>query len=180
MGIGAGVIARPLDGAGATEIWFTCIPDVWRLFDRDGDGVAEDRSSQSKGYGLRVARLGRDLHGLIIGPDGRMYFSIGDRGFNVTTAEGNHLVRYGTGAVFRAELDGSNLEVFCDGLRNPQELAFDERGNLFTLDNNSDGGDQARWTWLLKGSDTGWRQAYQWVGEPTSTGRPGANRCRCP
>ncbi len=168
-GIGAGVIALPLGDSGA-EVWFTCIPDVWVLTDEDGDGVAERRASQSTGYGLRVALLGHDLHGLVIGPDGRMYFSIGDRGFNVTTAEGAHLVRYGTGAVFRCELDGSELEIFCDGLRNPQELVFDDDGNLFTLDNNSDGGDQARWTWLLEGSDTGWRQAYQWVREPVSRG----------
>ncbi|MFT7077210.1 MAG: quinoprotein glucose dehydrogenase [Planctomycetota bacterium] len=170
VGIGAGVLARPMDGVGGTELWFTCIPDVWRMFDSDGDGVAESRTSQSEGYGLRVALLGHDLHGLTLGPDGRIYFSIGDRGFNITTAEGQELIRYGTGAVFRCELDGSGLEIFCDGLRNPQELVFDEQGNLFTLDNNSDGGDQARWTWLLKGSDTGWRQAYQWVGEPTSRG----------
>ncbi|MEM9380498.1 MAG: HEAT repeat domain-containing protein [Planctomycetota bacterium] len=165
-GIGAGLLARPLEGGG-TELWFTCIPDLWRLFDRDDDGVAEERLSHSTGYGLRVALLGHDLHGLTIGPDGRLYFSIGDRGFNVTTAEGRHLVRYGTGAVFRCELDGSDLEVFCDGLRNPQELVFDDLGNLFTLDNNSDGGDKARWTWLLEGSDTGWRQAYQWVNDPS-------------
>ncbi|MEM8712503.1 MAG: HEAT repeat domain-containing protein, partial [Planctomycetota bacterium] len=170
VGIGAGVLARPLDGSGATEVWFTCIPDTWRLFDRDDDGVAEERESQSEGYGLRVALLGHDLHGLTIGPDGRMYFSIGDRGFNVRTQEGKELVRYGTGAVFRCELDGTDLELFCDGLRNPQELVFDEVGNLFTLDNNSDGGDKARWTMLLQGSDTGWRQAYQWVREPVSRG----------
>ncbi|MBL6755466.1 MAG: c-type cytochrome [Planctomycetes bacterium] len=168
-GIGAGLLARRRTD-GATELWFTCIPDLWRLLDEDGDGVAEDLTRHSTGYGLRVALLGHDLHGLVIGPDGRLYFSIGDRGFNVTTDEGEQLVRYGTGAVFRCELDGSNLEIFCDGLRNPQELAFDDSGNLFTLDNNSDGGDQARWTYLLRGSDTGWRQAYQWVRQPTARG----------
>ena len=168
-GIGAGLLARRRTD-GATELWFTCIPDLWRLFDEDGDGVAERLDKHSTGYGLRVALLGHDLHGLVIGPDGRLYFSIGDRGFNVTTAEGERLVRYGAGAVFRCELDGSGLEIFCDGLRNPQELAFDTSGNLFTLDNNSDGGDKARWTYLLKGSDTGWRQAYQWVQRPTARG----------
>ena len=168
-GIGAGLLARRRTD-GATELWFTCIPDLWRLLDEDGDGVAERLDKHSTGYGLRVALLGHDLHGLVIGPDGRLYFSIGDRGFNITTAEGERLVRYGTGAVFRCELDGSGLEIFCDGLRNPQELAFDTSGNLFTLDNNSDGGDKARWTYLLKGSDTGWRQAYQWVQRPTARG----------
>ena len=168
-GIGAGLLARRRPGGG-TELWFTCIPDLWRLFDEDGDGVAERLDRHSTGYGLRVALLGHDLHGLVIGPDGRLYFSIGDRGFNVTTDEGERLVRYGMGAVFRCELDGSDLELFCDGLRNPQELAFDASGNLFTLDNNSDGGDQARWTYLLRGSDTGWRQAYQWVRRPNARG----------
>jgi len=168
-GIGAGLLARRrVDGA--TELWFTCIPDLWRLLDGDGDGVAEELSRHSTGYGLRVALLGHDLHGLVIGPDGRLYFSIGDRGFNVTTDEGEQLVRYGTGAVFRCELDGTDLEIFCDGLRNPQELAFDDGGNLFTLDNNSDGGDKARWTYLLRDSDTGWRQAYQWVSRPNARG----------
>ncbi len=168
-GIGAGLLARRrLDGG--TELWFTCIPDLWRLFDEDGDGVAERMDQHSTGYGLRVALLGHDLHGLVIGPDGRLYFSIGDRGFNVTTDEGERLVRFGTGAVFRCELDGSGLELFCDGLRNPQELVFDTSGNLFTLDNNSDGGDKARWTYLLRDSDTGWRQAYQWVQRPTARG----------
>ena len=168
-GIAAGLLAHPLPDGG-TELWFTCIPSLWKLLDRDGDGVAEEREEHSTGYGLRVALLGHDLHGLVVGPDGRLYFSIGDRGFNVTTPEGEHLVRLGTGAVFRCELDGAGLEIFCDGLRNPQELVFDDYGNLFTLDNNSDGGDEARWTWLLEGSDTGWRQAYQWVTEPTSRG----------
>ena len=168
-GIGAGLLTEMLPDGGV-KVWFTCIPDMWELVDSDGDGVAERRERHSSGYGLRVALLGHDLHGPVIGPYGRLYFSMGDRGFNVETAEGERLLRLGTGAIFRCELDGSGLEIFCDGLRNPQEIVFDEAGNLFTLDNNSDGGDKARWTMLLEGSDTGWRQAYQWVSEPHTRG----------
>jgi quinoprotein glucose dehydrogenase len=164
VGIGAGLLVRPLP-AGGQDVWFTCIPDLWRLTDADDDGVAEARERHSTGYGVRVALLGHDLHGLAIGPDGRLYFSIGDRGFHVVTREGRTLAHAHTGAVLRCELDGANLEVYCTGLRNPQELVFDDRGDLFTGDNNSDGGDQARWTWLLEGSDTGWRQAYQWCND---------------
>ena len=67
-----------------------------------------------------------------------------------------------SGAVLRCWPDGSGLEEFVTGLRNPQELVFDSLGNLFTCDNNSDYGDISRWTFLAPGGDVGWRFAYQY------------------
>ncbi len=162
-GIGAGLLEN--DG----DVYFTCIPDLWKLVDDDGDGRADSRTSLSSGYGVHTALLGHDLHGLRIGPDGRLYFSCGDRGFHVETATGT-LAHSDSGAVLRCNLDGSNLEVFASGLRNPQELVFNEYGELFTGDNNSDGGDKARLVHVVEGSDSGWRFYYQWLEAPVSRG----------
>ncbi|MEZ5974990.1 MAG: PQQ-dependent sugar dehydrogenase, partial [Planctomycetota bacterium] len=156
-GTGAGVLAR------GDTVWFTCIPKLWQLRDEDGDGVAEQRTALHHGYGVRVALRGHDLHGLVVGPDKRLYFSVGDRGYNVETAEGRHLLAPGSGAVFRCELDGSDLQVFATGLRNPQELAFDAYGNLFTGDNNCDAGDSARLVYVMEGGDCGWSMNYQYI-----------------
>jgi quinoprotein glucose dehydrogenase len=68
-----------------------------------------------------------------------------------------------TGAVYRCNFDGSELEIFAVGLRNPQELAFDKFGNLFTGDNNSDAGDPARWVYVMQNSDSGWRIGWQFL-----------------
>ncbi len=163
-GLAAGVMAT--DG----DVYFTCIPNLWRLRDTNNDGVADERTIIHTGFGVNAGFLGHDLHGLCWGPDGKLYFSVGDRGFHVTTKEG--LVLHGprTGAVFRCYPDGSELEVVMRGLRNPQEIAFDQFGNLFAADNNCDKGDHSRLVYVLEGADAGWNMSYQSIPEPYLTG----------
>jgi putative membrane-bound dehydrogenase-like protein len=157
MGTGAGLLY--LDG----DVYYTCIPDLWKLRDTDGDDVADLKENMQTGFGVRVAFRGHDMHGLTRGPFGRIYWSIGDRGYNITNKEGVKYAEPGRGAVFRSWPDGSELEVFSHGLRNPQELAFDNYGNLFTVDNNCDAGDRARLVYLHQGSDSGWRMNFQYL-----------------
>lgn len=158
-GTGAGVLAR------GGDVYFTNIPHLWRLRDADGNGRADDRTPLASGFGVKVAYRGHDMHGLTIGPDGRLYWSIGDRGYHVELPDGRVLSDPVSGAVFRCELDGTGMEVFATGMRNPQELAFDDYGNLFTGDNNSDSGDKARWVYVVRGGDSGWRMHYQYLGD---------------
>ncbi len=164
-GTGASVLAHGKD------VYYTCIPKLWRMTDLDDDGVADERAVLSDGYGVRVAFRGHDLHGLTMGYDGRLYFSIGDRGYHISTPDGRVLSQPDQGAVFRCELDGSDLTVFAHGLRNPQELAFNDYGDWFTVDNNSDSGDKSRIVQLLKGGDSGWRMYYQYLPDRGPFGR---------
>lgn len=152
----------PLEGTGAgvlalgDTVYYTCIPHVWKL-----NGNGEKTSMFGGGFGVRTALRGHDMHGLALGLDGRLYWSIGDRGYHIELDDGSVFHSPGEGAVFRSELDGANLEVFHHGLRNPQELAFDTYGNLFTGDNNSDATDKARLVYCVEGGETGWRMEYQ-------------------
>jgi quinoprotein glucose dehydrogenase len=173
-GLGAGVLVRRNPKGGPDDIYYADIPNLWLLHDRDGDGKMDEKTSLSYGYGVLYNLIGQDLHGLRFGPDGKLYFSLGDRGMNVTTKEGKTIKVTESGCVLRCDPDGSNLELFHTGLRNPQEIDFDDYGNLFTGDNNCDYGDPGRWVYIVEGGDTGWRIGYKHIQFPRSTG-PGFN-----
>lgn len=142
-------------------VYFTCIPALRKLVDKDDDGKAEEHHRLVEGFGVRVCFKGHDLHGITRGPDGRLYFSVGDRGYSVMNDQGERLAAPSRGAIFRCDDDGSNFEVYAHGLRNPQEISFDEYGNLFTFDNTGDFGDKARVVYVLDNTDSGWTADYQ-------------------
>ncbi|MEO6788653.1 MAG: PQQ-dependent sugar dehydrogenase, partial [Chthoniobacteraceae bacterium] len=151
-GLGAGVLAMPDGGA-----VYTCAPDLWRIAP---DGT---KTKLATGFGVHVAFGGHDMHGVKMGPDGRIYFSIADCGSHVTTKEGKLIAMPDSGAVFRCWPNGDALELYAWGLRNPQCLAFNDVGDLFTGDNNADGGDAARWIHVVEGADYGWRIGWQFL-----------------
>ncbi len=158
-GTAAGVLPLPNSEGGEKigDVLFTCIPDLW-LVHPDGT-----KKSLSTGYGVHVAYSGHDMHGLRLGPDGRAYFTIADCGASVVGTDGAKVAWPDSGAVYRCWPDGTGLELFAKGLRNPQHLAFNDAGDLFTGDNNADGGDKARIIQVVEGADYGWRIGWQFL-----------------
>ncbi len=142
-------------------LYFACIPKIYKLQDEDGDGVAEKREVIQDGFGVRVSISGHDLNGFTLGPDGRIHGTVGDRGMSFLTKEGRDYQYPNEGAFFSFEPDGSDFRLIHTGLRNPKEIAFDELGNAFTVDNNSDQGDGSRIVYLVEGGDSGWQMEHQ-------------------
>jgi quinoprotein glucose dehydrogenase len=176
-GIASGVLARH------GKVWFTNIPSLW-LLEEGADGKVK-KDELLRGFGVRYNFTGHDFHGLALGHDGKIYYSIGDRGTHVKGKEGQVVDYPDEGAIFRSNPDGTEFEMVARGLRNPQELVFDEHGNLFTGDNDSDQGDMERLVYVVEGGDSGWRVGYQhaplgkggpWMREslwkPAFAGRP--------
>ena len=157
-GIAAGIMAYRGD------VYATIAPDLWTLRDTDGDGVADARKSLAHGFGVHINYAGHDMHALTLGPDGKIYWTIGDKGTNVTSG-GMQWIYPHEGALLRCNPDGSDFEVVARGLRNVQEIAFDDHGNIFGVDNDSDqSGEKERLLFIVEGSDTGWRAYYQYRG----------------
>jgi putative membrane-bound dehydrogenase-like protein len=160
--VGAGIAAGILYHDG--WVYVTAQPDLWRLKDTDGDGVADVKELVVTGFGAHIAYAGHDMHGLRLGPDGRLYWTIGDKGTNVTSKEGKHFYYPHTGAVLRCEPDGTGFEVFASGIRNLQELGFDDFGNIIGVDNDADQPkERERLVYLVEGSDSGWRCHSQFM-----------------
>ncbi len=137
-------------------------PDMWRLNDKNADGLIDEKTSISHGYGIHVGFSGHGMSGIEVGPEGKIYWQIGDIGFSGTSTDGKKWEHPNSGVIVRSNPDGSDFEVFAYGNRNTHEFAFDEYGNLISEDNDGDHpGESERIVYIVEGSDTGWRTNWQ-------------------
>ncbi|WP_088340831.1 PVC-type heme-binding CxxCH protein [Robiginitalea sediminis] len=137
-------------------------PDFWRLTDTNGDEVLDTKESLATGFMVHIGFGGHGMSGAVRGPDGKLYWGIGDIGASITAADGRKHHYPNQGVIVRCNTDGSNFEVFAHGLRNTHEFVFDAYGNLITADNDGDHqGESERLVYLVEGSDTGWRTNWQ-------------------
>lgn len=102
-------------------------------------------------WGVPNAHVHQCFHNLAWGPEGDLYFSMGDPVWYhgdfqrpdhwgywtfFSQPEGTKTPYHGVGGVFRCRPDGSRFQVVARGTRNSCGLAFDRHWNLFTNDND--------------------------------------------
>ena len=155
------------DVAGALEVtrdalFMGSAPDMWRLTDTNDDGVMDKQESLGTGFMTHIGFGGHGMSGAIMGPDGKLYWGIGDIGANLTANDGSKYKFPNRGVIVRANPDGTNFEVFSAGHRNTHEFVFDEYGNLISSDNDGDQpGESERLVHIVEGYDSGWRINWQ-------------------
>jgi len=152
-------------------------PDLLVLEDTDGDDKADKRYPLLTGFGGLDSDHG--VHGMMLGLDGKLYFTHGDgccsvqpdnserkQNFDVTDKSGRRVSTDQLGTILRVNRDGTEFEVVCDRLRNNYEVCQTAFGHLFSSDNDDDGRGGCRVVWAMDGSDNG----YQTPGSPRHWG----------
>jgi putative membrane-bound dehydrogenase-like protein len=100
-------------------------PDLVALSDTNHDGVADRREVILTGFGHLD---NGSLHGLIIGPDQRLYMTMGTPdGYRLQRSDGS-ILSGRSGALIRSRPDGSDVEVLSRGFVNLVEVAFTATG----------------------------------------------------
>jgi len=104
------------------------------------------------------------LAGLAIGPDGKLYFGLGENlgePYKLIGADGTTLTGGGEGGnIYRCDLDGSKVERIATGFWNPWGLGFDAFGRLFAVDNDPDSRPPCRLLHIVTNGDYGYKFRY--------------------
>nr|MCU0326986.1 heme-binding protein [Spirosomataceae bacterium] len=143
-----GILVRQKDA------FVTTGPDMLRLKDKNNDGFYESSESINHGYAVHIGFSGHGMSGATEGPDGKIYWQIGDIGANITDKSGKKHEYPNEGILVRSNPDGSDFEVVTKGIRNTHEFVFDEYGNIISSDNDGDHpGESERLVHLVEGGD---------------------------
>jgi putative membrane-bound dehydrogenase-like protein len=139
-------------------------PPYLSVYHDGGNGVADQSEVLVTGLTSdMIDQRGGDhtTNGIRMGLDGWIYIAVGDYGCPQAKAKDGSTITM-RGGIARVRPDGTDLEVFVTGLRNPFDIGMDPFMNLFTRDNddNRAGGWDIRVSHLMQGAYYGYSQHY--------------------
>ncbi len=124
------------------KVWVMHPPTLSVFRDDNGDGVADSQEELVTGLTTnQITDRGGDhtTNCVRMGIDGWLYIGVGDYGIKEAKGKDGRTIVLRGGGVVRVRPDGTELEIYCTGLRNPFDLAIDPFLNIFTRDNTNDG-----------------------------------------
>lgn len=157
-----GIAVAPYADGKGQKVYVCQSPHIWVFEDKDGD-LKADGPPKVLLTGFKGIDHDHGVHGINIGPDGKLYFTVGDQGVqNLQSSDGkgkkwtsnNTDCRAGT--VWRCDQDGTNLELIAHNFRNNYECCVDSFGEIWLSDNDDDGNQQTRICHVMPGGDYGY------------------------
>jgi putative membrane-bound dehydrogenase-like protein len=156
------VLVLPQADGKALRVLVAQSPDILEFWDKDGDLKADGPPTKFlSGFGGFDHDHG--VHGLTVGPDGKLYFTVGDSGVKNLQSKNGKGKAWTTnttdcqkGTVWRVDLDGNNLELIAHNFRNNYEACVDSFGEIWCSDNDDDGNQQTRICFVMPGGNYGY------------------------
>lgn len=140
------------------SLYLTCVGRLEKWSDEDGDGRFETRTIVADGF---CGFYHHWLSGMTLGTDGWFYLTAGDNDNHVVGADGSRVEVSRCGGIFRSRPDGTRMNLFALGFRNPyRDLAFNSRFDGFVVDNDNEDGSKFQGVRLInpvEEGDYGWR-----------------------
>ncbi len=149
------------------EVIVSAAPNIWRFYDDNGDDVADRKVAMFTETGQ--PQHDHSNHSFLFGPDGKLYWNVGNTGMQVKDSGGNvvkdihgrDVVDNGKpffgGMPFRCNLDGSEFEVLAHNFRNNWETTVDSFGTIWQSDNDDDGNRGTRINFVMEHGNYGYR-----------------------
>ena len=147
-------------------------PYIWAFYDDNGDDKADRKEILFQGIGGEQHDHG--AHAFTFGPDGKLYFNLGNEGRTLKDKNGKIVLdqdsveitakNYKEGMTLRCDPDGSHVEVLGQNFRNPYEVAVDSYGTLWQSDNDDDGNRGVRINYVMDYGNYGYKDEMTGAG----------------
>lgn len=151
-----------LPTANGQKVFVCQSPQIWVFDDADGD-LKADGPPKTLLKGFQGIDHDHGVHGIQIGPDGRLWFTVGDAGVNkLVSSDGkgkawtSNSTDCRAGTVWSCKTDGTDLVRYAHNFRNNYMASMDSFRSVFLSDNDDDGNQQTRICFVMPDGNYGY------------------------